>query len=186
VWRDTADLWPGEDWRTKIRQAITHNSLVFIACFSSHSVSRSQSYQNEELMLAITQVRIRKLGEPWLIPVRFDDCAVPDLEINADRTLASIQRVDLFGEQRDAEIKRLLTTIRRLLRQQLHEQRAKRNTDSKPNEPLEVSASVGAALAGPVTATDLARHGGHRRPRRTTWTLVGGFALAMAVVAALV
>jgi hypothetical protein len=23
VWRDTADLWPGEDWRAKIRHAIT-------------------------------------------------------------------------------------------------------------------------------------------------------------------
>ncbi|HCU91459.1 MAG TPA: hypothetical protein DHU96_01330 [Actinobacteria bacterium] len=31
VWRDTADLWPGEDWRAKIRQAITQNALVFMA-----------------------------------------------------------------------------------------------------------------------------------------------------------
>ena len=34
VWRDTADLWPGEDWRAKIRQAIVDGALVFIACFS--------------------------------------------------------------------------------------------------------------------------------------------------------
>lgn len=34
VWRDTADLWPGEDWQAKIRSAITDNALVFIACFS--------------------------------------------------------------------------------------------------------------------------------------------------------
>ena len=33
VWRDTADLWPGKDWRVKIRQAITDNALVFVACF---------------------------------------------------------------------------------------------------------------------------------------------------------
>jgi hypothetical protein len=33
VWRDTADLWSGEDWRAKIRRAITDNALVFIACF---------------------------------------------------------------------------------------------------------------------------------------------------------
>src|SRR5580700_10763034 len=37
VWRDTADLWPGEDWRLKIRRAITDNALVFLACFSSRS-----------------------------------------------------------------------------------------------------------------------------------------------------
>jgi hypothetical protein len=28
-WRDTAGLWPGEDWRAKIRHAITDNALVF-------------------------------------------------------------------------------------------------------------------------------------------------------------
>jgi hypothetical protein len=38
VWRDTADLWPGEDWQAKIRQAITANALVFIACFSGRAL----------------------------------------------------------------------------------------------------------------------------------------------------
>jgi TIR domain-containing protein len=33
VWRDTADLWPGQDWRAEIRRAITSDALVFIACF---------------------------------------------------------------------------------------------------------------------------------------------------------
>jgi hypothetical protein len=40
VWRDTADLWPGEDWRAKIRQAITGSALAFIACFSTRSLAR--------------------------------------------------------------------------------------------------------------------------------------------------
>jgi hypothetical protein len=31
VWRDTAELWPGEDWRAKIKQAITRDALVFLA-----------------------------------------------------------------------------------------------------------------------------------------------------------
>ena len=97
VWRDTARLWPGEDWRAKIRSAITRNALVFIACFSSRSVARQKSYQNEELLLAADQLRLRRPGDPWLIPVRFDDCDVPDLELGAGRTLASIQRADLFG-----------------------------------------------------------------------------------------
>ena len=48
VWRDTADLWPGEDWRGKIRQAITGNVLVFIACFLEElfSVKRPTSEQS--------------------------------------------------------------------------------------------------------------------------------------------
>jgi hypothetical protein len=59
VWRDTADLWPGEDWRAKIRRAITDDALVFIACFSQTSLRRRVSYQNEELVLAIEQLRLR-------------------------------------------------------------------------------------------------------------------------------
>jgi hypothetical protein len=115
VWRDTASLWPGEDWRTKIRQAITHDTLVFIACFSSHSAARQRSHQNEELLLAIDQLRLRKPDFPWLIPVRFDECDVPDLDLGAGRSLGSIQRADLFGANRDQVMGRLMTTVRRLL-----------------------------------------------------------------------
>jgi len=70
VWRDTADLWPGQDWRENIRRAITHNALVFLACFSRRSLARQVSYQNEELVLAIEQLRLRRRDDPWLIPVR--------------------------------------------------------------------------------------------------------------------
>ena len=89
VWRDTADLWPGEDWRARVRQAIRDDALVFIACFSEQSVARSRSYQNEELVLAIEQLRLRAPGEPWLLPVRFDDCRIPDLDIGGGRALAN-------------------------------------------------------------------------------------------------
>jgi len=115
VWRDTASLWPGEDWREKIRVAITHNALVFIACFSTHGAARQTSYQYEELLLAIDQLRQRRPGDPWLIPVRFDDCNVPDLELGAGRTLASIQRADLFGANRDLAARRVVEAIQRLL-----------------------------------------------------------------------
>lgn len=115
VWRDTTDLWPGEDWRIKIRRAITNDTLVFIACFSSHSTARAKSYQNEELALAIDQLRIRRPDVQWLIPVRFDECPVPDIDLGGGRTLASLQHADLFGEYREAAVTRLLTTVRRLL-----------------------------------------------------------------------
>jgi TIR domain len=51
VWRDTADLWPGEDWSSKIREAITDNALVFIACFSSQGIAR-EGYAKPWLLLA--------------------------------------------------------------------------------------------------------------------------------------
>jgi TIR domain-containing protein len=115
VWRDTADLWPGEDWRVKIRQAISDNALVFLACFSRRSLARRRSYQNEELILAIDQMRRRPPGEPWLIPVRFDECDIPDLEIGGGRSLTDIQHADLFGDGFDDAAARLNAAVLRIL-----------------------------------------------------------------------
>jgi len=117
VWRDTADLWPGEDWSAKIRQAITRDALVFLACFSSRGVARQRSYQNEELWLAIEQLRQRRPGDPWLIPVRFDDCEIPYYELGPGRTLTSLQHADLFGPDRRRAAERLVTAVNRLLGQ---------------------------------------------------------------------
>ena len=119
VWRDTANLWPGEDWRKKIRHAITDDALVFLACFSRKGLARNKSYQRQELNLAIEEMQLRSPDEPWLIPVRFDDCEIPYYDIGGGRTLASIQRADLFGEHRDLEIARLVTAVQRLLGQKL-------------------------------------------------------------------
>jgi hypothetical protein len=115
VWRDTASLWPGEDWRAKIRQAITDDALVFVVCFSKASLARRKSYQNEELVLAIEQLRQRRPDDPWLIPVRLDDCEIPDLDVGGGRTLASIQRADLFGGRYSEEVAKLIAAISRIL-----------------------------------------------------------------------
>jgi hypothetical protein len=117
VSRDTASLWPGEDWKGKIRDAITHNALVFIACFSSNTTARRKSYQNEELLLTIEQLRLRKPGDPWLIPVRLDDCDIPDFDLGPSRTLASVHRADLFGPSRYRATERLVAAAQRLLEQ---------------------------------------------------------------------
>lgn len=119
VWRDTASLWPGEDWRAKIRDAIVRDALVFIACFSVRSAARRKSFQNEELLLAIDQLRLRRPDDPWLIPVRFDHCEIPDLALGAGRTLASIQRADLFGPNRGREAGRLVAAVKRLLQESI-------------------------------------------------------------------
>ncbi|HET7015987.1 MAG TPA: toll/interleukin-1 receptor domain-containing protein [Streptosporangiaceae bacterium] len=115
VWRDTANLWPGEDWRWKIQSAITDGALAFIACFSSNSRARSSNYQNAELILAIDQLTLRRPEHPWLIPVRFDDCQIPDRDIGGGRLLSSIQRADLFGDRYDHDSARLVEAILRIL-----------------------------------------------------------------------
>jgi hypothetical protein len=66
--------------------------------------------------LAIDQLQLRRPGAPWLIPVRFDDCDVPDVDIGGGRSLASIQRADLFGDHSDQGITKLVTAVLRILR----------------------------------------------------------------------
>jgi TIR domain len=145
VWRDTADLWPGEDWREKIREAITDNALVFIACFSEASLRRHKSYQNEELVLAIEQLRLRRPDNPWLIPVRLDECHIPDRDIGGGRTLTSIQRVDLFGEHAAEGVKRLVATVTRILTQ------APADTSQYRPEPPNIDRRQAAASSAEAT-----------------------------------
>ena len=64
VWRDTARLWPGQDWRAEIHRAITADSLAFIACFSDSSGRRETTYQDEELVLVVEQMRLRSPDRP--------------------------------------------------------------------------------------------------------------------------
>jgi N-acetylneuraminic acid mutarotase len=115
VWRDTSDLWPGQDWRARIRRAISDDALVFIACFSSVGLRRKKGFHNEELTLAIEQLRLRQPDDPWLIPVRFDACEIPDRDIGGGRMLASIQRADLFGERSGEETARLVAIVLQIL-----------------------------------------------------------------------
>lgn len=115
VWRDTSDLSPGQDRRTAIRRAITNGAFVFLACFSRQGLTQATTHQNEELTLAIDQMRIRRPDRPWLIPVRFDDCTIPDLDVGGGRTLASIQRADLFGQGYEQNLAGLIAAIQQIV-----------------------------------------------------------------------
>jgi TIR domain len=115
VWRESSHLWPGEDWRLKIRHAIMEDTLVFIACFSSHGLTRAPRFQNEEISWAVQQLLAYSPEVPWFIPVRFDDCEIPDRDIGGNRTLRSLHHVDLFGPHLDYNIARVVRTVQRML-----------------------------------------------------------------------
>jgi hypothetical protein len=142
VWRDTHDLRPGEDWHAKIREAITADSLAFVACFSKNSETRQKTYQRDELLLAIEQFRMRPPERPYILPIRFDDCAIPDLDIGAGRTLNSLHHVDLFGRQWQASAERLLEGIRHVLRSAPPTQRWGRR-NAKPQSGIPAPGSDG-------------------------------------------
>jgi hypothetical protein len=114
VWRDTENLWPGQDWKNEIKTAITNDSLAFIACFSKHSQQREKSYQNEEFILAVEQMCQRTPGRSWLIPVRFPECTLPQYDLGAGRSLDSIQRIDLFDQWEQGGA-RLVAAVMRIL-----------------------------------------------------------------------
>jgi pimeloyl-ACP methyl ester carboxylesterase len=152
VWRDKSDLWPGEDWQTKIREAITDDALVFIACFSRNSLAKVKSYQNEELVLAVEQLRLRQTEQPWLIPVRFDDCRIPDRDLGGGRRLSSLQWVDLFGDAFDDSAKRLVAAIRRILGPADTSQ-ASAKPGRRDGGPRAASTAAGPQRASPMTVT---------------------------------
>ncbi|WP_110590282.1 toll/interleukin-1 receptor domain-containing protein [Microbacterium suaedae] len=116
VWRDKDKLWPGDDWQAEIRNAIRGGSFVFLACFSSNLAKRETSYQFEELTLAAEEYRVRPPGASWLMTARLDECEIPEVDLGAGRTLGrTIHRADLFGQQKTAQVSRLVVAIQRAM-----------------------------------------------------------------------
>ena len=76
-WMDEVDLIPGQNWRDEIPKAIK-GCDIFIACLSSRSVSK-QGYVQREFRLALNQLAEVPAGEIYLIPLKLDDCEIPDL-----------------------------------------------------------------------------------------------------------
>jgi hypothetical protein len=146
VWLDIASLWPGDSWRAKIRAAIRDDALVFLACFSQHSVSRTSSYQNDELILAIEEMRLRPPGQSWLIPVRFDDCKLPEREIGGGLVLTDLHRADLFGESCEQNGARLVAAIHRIIgRPTGSAGPAETSSETQPDRPADLASSDTAA-----------------------------------------
>ena len=116
VWRDTNDLWPGDNWELKIREAISSSSLVFLACFSSALGGRDVSYQYKELMIAAEEYKVRPLDTSWLMTVRFDECVIPAVDLGGGRSLnKTIHRTDLFGNDEMPNLAKLVTAIHRVI-----------------------------------------------------------------------
>ena len=59
VWYDRDQLNPGMTWAHEIRIGINSGSF-FLACFSREYNERSKTYMNEELILAIEELRQRQ------------------------------------------------------------------------------------------------------------------------------
>lgn len=106
-WLDKVDLLPGQSWRAEIPKAI-RESDVFIACLSKESVAK-EGYIQREFRMALQKMGDIPPGKIYLIPVRLDDCQVPELrQEEYGINLADLQWVDLF---REGEFERLVKSI---------------------------------------------------------------------------
>lgn len=97
VWIDRERIKPGQRWQNAIKKAI-EDGTYFIACFSGNLEKRDSSYVNEELVLAIEELRRRPIDRTWFIPVILTECVIPDRPIGAGETLRDIQWVDLVKD----------------------------------------------------------------------------------------
>jgi signal transduction histidine kinase len=110
IWIDRKNLRPGERWPDAIRRGISGGDF-FLACFSPNYLQRSKTYMNEELILAVEELRKRPIDTGWFIPIRLGACEIPARSIGAGETLNTLHRVDLFLDWDDG-IRQILSVIR--------------------------------------------------------------------------
>ena len=103
VWLDRNDIDPGDRWEQAIRRAIQQGAF-FIACFSKEYNARDRTYMNEELTLAIDVLRQRPTDQIWFIPVKLNECRIPDRDIGGGETLQVFQDVNLYEHWDDSKV----------------------------------------------------------------------------------
>ena len=109
VWLDRTHLKPGMRWRSVISKEIRGGDF-FIACFSPSYVSKSETFMNEELIIAINRLRRIHRSRQWFFPVKLAGCDIPDYEIGPGETLNDLQHVD-FSRDWDIAVKILLAAL---------------------------------------------------------------------------
>jgi hypothetical protein len=97
TWIDRHDIRAGCRWQDAIRNAIASGAF-FLACFSKEYVTKETSYMNEELTLAIGELRKRPTTRAWFIPILLSQCDIPDRSIGAGETLSAIEAVALYED----------------------------------------------------------------------------------------
>jgi hypothetical protein len=104
AWLDKDKLLAGQNWPRAIRRAV-ELSDAFVACFSPRSITKRGQFQNE-LRWALDCARLRPLEATFLVPVRFEACAVPL------RIAEQVQYVDLFPDW-EAGMKKVVQAVKK-------------------------------------------------------------------------
>jgi hypothetical protein len=87
-WFDEEDILPGQLWENSVIEAVRRSDAVII--FLSTIALSNEGFFHREIKLAIDTAMEKPQGTIFIIPVRIDDCVVPDM-------LTKYQYVDYFG-----------------------------------------------------------------------------------------
>ena len=109
VWLDKTKIKPGQFWKVAIAEAIDKGDF-FVACFSEEYSEKDKRYMNEEITLAIEQLRQRGDDTTWFIPVLLSG-EVPPKRIDASRKLTDIHWVKLDKANWDKGIEQIFRVI---------------------------------------------------------------------------
>jgi hypothetical protein len=93
VWLDRNDIEPGARWRAAIKNAI-QNGQFFMACFSREYNERERTHMNEEITIAIDELRLRPSETMWFIPVLINETRIPSKSISSTEDLSDINAVN--------------------------------------------------------------------------------------------
>ncbi|NEY91666.1 toll/interleukin-1 receptor domain-containing protein [Tabrizicola oligotrophica] len=108
TWLDKESLEPGVRWKLAIENAI-RGGTYFVCLYSRSREARDKSYANEELIVAIEEIRRRPSNKSWFIPVKIDECEIEARPIGAGETILDFQICDL------REWSRGITSLLRIL-----------------------------------------------------------------------
>jgi hypothetical protein len=107
-WLDKKDLIPGQNWRSVIPKAIA-NSQLFIACLSQRSIAK-QGFVQREFKMALNQYADRPPNSIYLIPLRLDECDIPDLrQEEYGLNLRDLHWLDYWEEDGFEQLERAIT-----------------------------------------------------------------------------
>jgi hypothetical protein len=93
-WFDEEDILPGQLWENSVVTAVQASHAVIV--FLSTIALGNEGFFHREINLALNTAAEKPEGTIFIIPVRIDDCTVPDV-------LSKYQYVDYFGSNEHKE-----------------------------------------------------------------------------------
>ena len=85
----------GFNWKRKIRELIKE-STYFVLCLSKEFNDRDHTVLYRELNHAIEEMQDLPYDRTWIIPIRINECQIPNIEIRPREYLSDITYIDLF------------------------------------------------------------------------------------------